>query len=163
MWSNKYWGIKDILQVYHFFKIGRLGSEGPLDFKDPSEEVIVRVLYNRSVWRKMDLFLHKTNKLCMKVKYHCGVWWLAAGSSSLLCAITRWSWQWWCCCWLHLSTWLNFTHFQLCCSCPALACSSAATCTSGTQIVSYPTVASCYTGLRFSILKSWLSCASKCW
>ena len=39
-------------QMYHFFKIGRLGSEGTLDFKDPSEEVIVRILYNKIHWKK---------------------------------------------------------------------------------------------------------------
>ena len=57
----------------------------------------------KGVWRKMDLFLHKTIKLCLKVKYHCGVWWLAAGSSSLLCAITRW-----CCYLLHLKKQIAF-------------------------------------------------------
>ena len=39
--SNKFLNVP---QMYHFFKIGRLGSEGTLDFKDPSEEVKVRIL-----------------------------------------------------------------------------------------------------------------------
>ena len=42
--QTSFWEIMNVAQMYHFFKIGRLGSEGTLDFKDPSEEVKVRIL-----------------------------------------------------------------------------------------------------------------------
>ena len=66
---------------------GNLGLQRPLgggESQDPLEQNPLEKEFGGK-WMVFVIDL----MLCMKVKYHCGVWWLSAGSTSLLNAITR--------------------------------------------------------------------------